>query len=284
MAKLPLSPLDVIRCAIIAALFSDDELYDHLVLKGGNALRLIYKLQERTSLDIDFSLDTDLGDLDATRQRLTWVLRDRLDSVGYLPLDERLEERPADPATLWGGYLLTFKVIAKAEHARFAGDLEALRRNAVSFGALQRRNWHVEISKYEYCKGKILSEIDFQSIFVYSPEMLAIEKLRALCQQLPSYPHRAHPTARARDFYDIHALVTRIPLRLESTDPEQARAIFKAKSVPISLLRQLNQTRPFHAPDWPSVQLSTTGTLHSFDFYFDFVVDLAERLEPLWEE
>ena len=33
-----------IRRAIVTAMFSDDELYEHLVLKGGNALRLVHGL------------------------------------------------------------------------------------------------------------------------------------------------------------------------------------------------------------------------------------------------
>ena len=284
IAKPALLPIYAIRRAIIAALFDDDELYDRLVLKGGNALRLVYHLQERTSLDIDLSLDTRFDDLEATLQRLTRALRELFPYTTLFRSDEKLEERPPEPTSHWGGYHLTFKVIAALEHERFAGNLEILRRNALAFGPRQERSWRVEISKYEYCQGKVPYEIDSQAIYVYSPEMLAIEKLRALCQQLPDYPHRAHPTARARDFYDIHTLITRIPLQLESTDVEQARAIFRAKEVPIALLRQIRQTREFHAPDWPSVRVSTTGTLHDFDVYFDFVADLAERLEPLWEE
>ncbi|MHC4757027.1 MAG: nucleotidyl transferase AbiEii/AbiGii toxin family protein [Planctomycetota bacterium] len=44
------------RIAIIA-LFSDDDLMEHLVLKGGNALDLIYEVAQRSSLDLDLSTD-----------------------------------------------------------------------------------------------------------------------------------------------------------------------------------------------------------------------------------
>jgi hypothetical protein len=285
MATAATPPLDGIRRAIIAGLFSDDELYDHLALKGGNALRLVYHLQERTSLDLDLSLDTEFHDLEGTRSRLTRALRDRLDSAGYVSFDEELEERPPHPTGHWGGYRLTLKVIAKQDHARLGSNLEALRRNALPLGPLQQRTWRVEISKHEYCGGKIPYELDSQAIYVYSPEMIAIEKLRALCQQLPEYPHRGHRAPRARDFYDVHTVVTRLSLRLGSAKHvELARAIFGAKDVPVSLLREIRRTREYHAPDWPSVQVSGDSSLRDFDFYFDFVVDLAERLEPLWEE
>jgi Nucleotidyl transferase AbiEii toxin, Type IV TA system len=285
MATAATPPLDGIRRAIIAALFSDDELFEHLALKGGNALRLIYDLQERTSLDLDLSLDTDLKDLEGTRSRLARALCDRLDSAGYMSFDEAMVEQPPHPVGRWGGYRLTFKVIAKRDLARFAGDLEALRRNALPFGPLQQKTWRVEISKYEYCVGKIQYELDSQAIYVYSPEMIAIEKLRALCQQLREYPHRGHPARRARDFYDIHTVVTRLSLQLEAVDRvEMGRAIFGAKDVPIPLLRKIRSSYEFHASDWPSVQVSSGRNLRGFDFYFDFVVDLAERLESLWHE
>ena len=45
-----------IRRTAITALFSDDMLLDRLVLKGGNALSLVYELTSRTSLDLDFSM------------------------------------------------------------------------------------------------------------------------------------------------------------------------------------------------------------------------------------
>ena len=45
-----------IRRLTIIALFADDELLRLLVLKGGNALTLVYKLSSRASLDLDFSI------------------------------------------------------------------------------------------------------------------------------------------------------------------------------------------------------------------------------------
>ena len=47
-------------------------------------------------------------------------------------------------------------------------------------------------------------ELDDYTIYVYSPTMIAIEKLRAICQQMPEYALQRRPSARARDFYDIY--------------------------------------------------------------------------------
>jgi hypothetical protein len=46
----------------------------------------------------------------------------------------------------------------------------------------------------------------------------------------------------------------------------------------------MDRPREFHRPDWAAVVDSTAGPLHDFDFYFDFVVAQAKRLETLWVE
>ena len=55
--------LDEIRRITITAIFSDDLLSEILVLKGGNALALIYGVSTRTSLDLDFSMNSDFPDV-----------------------------------------------------------------------------------------------------------------------------------------------------------------------------------------------------------------------------
>ncbi len=64
---------------------------------------------------------------------------------------------------------------------------------------------------------------------------------------------------------------------------ELTRHIFAAKDVPLDLIGKLSNYREFHRPDWPSVQDTVGGDLESFDFYFDFVLDIAKTLDPLWK-
>ena len=60
---MPQEPIDLteIRRIAIAALFSDDVLTEYLVLKGGNALNLVYGITSRTSIDLDFAMGQDFG-------------------------------------------------------------------------------------------------------------------------------------------------------------------------------------------------------------------------------
>jgi hypothetical protein len=139
------------------------------------------------------------------------------------------------------------------------------------------------LSKFEYTKGKIAREIDNFDIYVYAPEMIAIEKLRAICQQMPDYHLNRIPRARARDFYDIHLIVTETGVNLPSAENKDLlRHIFEAKEVSLDLLQLIAEQREFHRPDWDSVRLSIASDgLMEFDFYFDFVLKQVTLLKSL---
>jgi hypothetical protein len=278
-----------IRRLTIIALFADDKLMERIVLKGGNALNLIHGLSSRTSLDLDFSLEKDFEDIVDTRGRIFRTLRDRFDSAGYVVFDERFEAKPKldgpDERPWWGGYELQFKILPKERHIAFKGNRSKMQINAAVIGPGQRRTFSVEFSKYEFTTGKVERELGHYAIFVYTPVMIAAEKLRAVCQQMPEYEIKGGRRARARDFFDIHLVVTKEAVDLASGENlELIRNIFAAKRVPLGLLRQIRDQREFHRPDWADVQSSVAGPLESFDFYFDAVIGQVERLEVLWKE
>jgi hypothetical protein len=279
-----------IRRFAITAMFSDDLLFQKLVLKGGNALNLVHGLGNRTSLDVDFSIPDDFEDLELIRVRVFRALKDRFDSAGFILFDEKLNPRPPQPSPSdkddhWGGYEIEFKLLEKTKKSMLAADLDKARTNSTTIGPDQQRVFRIQISKYEFCGPKAEARMDDYAIYVYPPSMIAIEKLRAICQQMAEYGLRGHPTPRGRDFYDIHAIVTEARVDLASPENrELARLIFDAKAVPCLLIPRINEYREFHRPDWPSVEASVSGELKDFDFYFDFVVEQAERLKSLWGE
>src|ERR1035441_3696678 len=80
-----------VRRLAIVALFSDDRLFEQIVLKGGNALSLVYGLSSRTSLDLDFSIEKDFVDLDDTRKRIFRAVKQHFSSAGFVVFD-RSEE------------------------------------------------------------------------------------------------------------------------------------------------------------------------------------------------
>lgn len=201
-----------IRRRILVALFSDDVLMDTLVLKGGNALALVHKVGSRASLDMDFSVQKAFSELDNVRDRIFVTLKREFEYAGYIVFDEKFEIKPARPPAnqpkWWGGYQVEFKLASKATYEKFKNDLELLRRNSEVLGPSQQRRYTIDISHNEFCEGKVQREIDDYVVYVYSLEMIAAEKLRAICQQMSEYPYNGrNKSARARDFYDIHQII-----------------------------------------------------------------------------
>jgi len=144
------------------------------------------------------------------------------------------------------------------------------------------RKFAIDLSKYEYCTGKQEVELDGFSIYVYTTAMIAVEKLRAICQQMEACPIKKHRQPRARDFYDIHLVAGEGKTELVSqANWELIGPVFAAKDVPVSLLWRIEGEREFHRVDWPAVQASVSGVLQELDFYFDFVVEQVKQLKSL---
>jgi hypothetical protein len=281
--------LERIKRQVVIAIFSDDFLMERLVLKGGNAINLLLDVGTRASVDIDLSMESDFPPEE--REKILKGLESRLQAT-FAPdnltvFDVTLEEKPEtispEVATFWGGYDVTFKLIENHVAKKCAGDLTAMRRNSLRIGA--KGKFEIDISKFEYCAPKRSFDMDGLQVFVYTTEMLVAEKLRAICQQMPEYGpvvKRTRPgSARARDFFDIHSLVHRYKLEMASQENlELVRLIFEAKRVPPALLGKIRGFREFHRPDFQSVKdtVKPGVTLQSFDFYFDFVLKLAEQL------
>lgn len=281
-----------IKELVVIAMFSDDELMDCLVLKGGNALDLVHRISVRASLDVDFSMEGDFAPerFGEIRDRIERALASTFGDEGFVAFDVTLKGKPPritiDMADFWGGYLAEFKLVDKTKYDMFAPDTNMLRRNALMLGPSSRLM--IEISRHEYIEGKEVQYLDGHRIFVYSAEMIVGEKLRAICQQMPEYgpiiKRSRKGSARARDFVDIHTLVTDREMNLESeANRRLVGAIFAAKRVPMSLIDRIEAYREFHRPDFAAVQATVKAgvRLESFDFYFDFVLDLAKRLKPL---
>ena len=281
-----MDPIEIRKLAILA-LFSDEFLTSLLVLKGGNALNLIYRVGTRSSLDIDVSLGGDFRDEAEARNRIFHVLTKRFEVENYSVIDLRFEQRPHENAAAlashWGGYEVRFKVIPSGLLRSLKREPARASRQADEVGPRHQRTFCIQISKGEYCAAKQEVEFADHAIPVYTPSLIAIEKLRAICQQMPEYKFRTHPTARARDFYDIHAIATEMGIDLAIAENlDLARLVFAAKDVPLLLIPRIGDYREFHRGEWSAVQDAVTGAIEAFDFYFDFVVAQTKRLEALW--
>ena len=281
-----------IRKIVIQAVFSDEELTEKLVLKGGNALEIALGIITRGSIDLDFSMQDDFEDVEDVKSRLFRALEDRFDAHGLMVFDQKFEAIPPDPTQdatpWWGGYRARFKLLSLKRYEELRARPAKAQIEALPIAPNQERVFSIDISKHEFCGEKEARELDGFTIWLYTPAMLAIEKVRAVCQQMPEYQVLQNKRARGRDFYDIHAIISKLSVDL--TSPENlalCRAIFEAKHVPLSLLSRIGDSsvREFHRLDWERVKASVVGEVPAaFDFYFDFVTREVSKLKALWEE
>ena len=276
-------------------MFSDDALMGRFVLKGGNALDIIHRVSSRASADVDLSIDGDFSadELLSLGGRVEKALHETFRSDGYHVFDFKLEDRPpeltSDLAHFWGGYRISFKLIESNRYEELKADIEALRRNALQLG--QGSIFSVEISKHEYTAAKTRVELDGYAVFVYSPEMIVCEKLRAICQQMreigPVVKRNRAGSPRARDFVDVETLMCARDVDLSTSENRKLLTrIFASKRVKLALLRKVDEYREFHRTNFEAVAATVKAgvELKQFDQYVDFVLDVIKQLEPLGDE
>lgn len=275
-----------IKTLAITALVSDDYLMETLVLKGGNALDIIYKISPRASVDLDFSIESDFDETEITsiKEKIEGNLKNTFNENGYEVFDVNFSKEPPvnqpKMPNFWGGYSLEFKVI---NHEKFKSivSIEEMRRNAEAIDSRQKKTFKVDISKHEWCQGKVPKELMGYTVNVYTPEMLALEKLRAICQQTKEYVKifgKSHLDGRAKDFFDIYTIVEHFDIDIaERKNIELIKAIFAAKEVPLELLAKIEDYREHHRPDFVAVEQTVRNgnNIESYDFYFDFVLELT---------
>jgi predicted nucleotidyltransferase component of viral defense system len=281
------------RIALIA-LASDDELVETLVLKGGNAIDLAYKSQidsiSRTSYDLDYSIeDGDFSEDEVTiSKRIEATLTQTFLESNFVIIDYKFLNKPKiirkEVADFWGGYKVEFKVISKEIYNENKGNIDKLRRSAISVYPDNSPVFELEFSKYEHVGQKKAIDVDGYKIYVYTPEMIVFEKIRAICQQIPEYKEVVasfSPRARARDFYDIHSI-----MEIHKIDPstkeniELIEHVFQAKKVPTNFIKLIKDNKNIHIDNWKSVIETTDRNeeLHPFDYYFDFVLQKFENI------
>lgn len=282
-----------IKKIALASIFSDPNLFNILVLKGGNLLDLGYELSGRASVDLDFSMADNFSNLGDVEKQIENLLIRGFERHGFVLFDFTFQEVPPkisdNMKEFWGGYKIEFKIIEIDKHKAFKGSVEKIRRNAVKIGYNQSSKFKIDISRHEYCDEKEIFEVDGQKFYGYSPRVFLAEKLRAICQQMKEYVDLVHsnPSPRPRDFVDIHILSTHYGISWNANDFQSTiQIVFDKKRVPITLIENIRDTREFHINDFPSVTATVLPEFHleDFDFYFDFLCKRCEELKPLWHK
>jgi len=280
----PRLSLDDVRRRTIVALAADDLLGEMLVLKGGNALRLVHGIGGRASLDLDYSIEGDLDSAEDIRLRIEAALQREFRILAHEVFDVKMRAKPrivpaADERPTWGGWAVEFKLISRERYQSFPHQPAKLRDYAETLYA-ERKAFQIDISKCEYVEPAAEVRYEGYPLRVYSLAMIVFEKMRAICQQMSGYSYVAHPKPRPRDFVDICAVLDKHQRDVLDAQGLVA-SIFAQKEVPLEWLQRIESERAFHASGWNSVS-AELGTGQSFDYYFDRVIQFVETLEALW--
>ena len=280
--------IEEIKKLTMQAMMADEILMKGLVLKGGNALQLAYEITDRGSIDIDFSMEEEFSEKDFNR--LTRVFNENLNKVfsaeKLIAYDVKFIKKPKSGSIpQWRGYMLEFKLIQKDKYEKLGNDIDAIRRHSIKVND-QSTKYTVDISSYEYVETAVNKEIDGIILKVYTPEMILIEKLRALCQSMDKYKEivtTARPKERARDLYDIWMIKTHFT-KLNLT-PELFTNIFSAKCVPLKFLNDFELLRERNRSNWDVVKqtIHNPEELLNYDYYFDYVKEIITPFKSLWD-
>lgn len=285
MQNIDLELLDRIKRLAILAMISDDDLMELLIFKGGSAIDIFYGGQtSRASIDLDYSMENSLTDDNEkiVADKIKKAIEGTFKESKFYAFDIKFEKRPRNlidkVKDFWGGYQILFKVISNEKILELEGDKNAIRRNAFPLGKKNSTQFRIDISSHEYCKTKTIKDFEDYTIYVYTPEMIVFEKLRAICQQIPEYQStvQTNRKPRGRDFYDIELLTEKFnidPHLIENI--ELIRNIFDIKKVPLSFIQKIKEQREFHRENFESslkTTLSNTKNLKDFDYYFDYVL------------
>lgn len=271
--------IEKIKVLTLRALVSNERLMYGLVLKGGNALQLVYEMTDRASLDIDFSIDGDFtpDEFAFLKANLEVILNEEFNKSRLYVFDVEFIEKPKNSQVVeWKGYQLMFKIVDIDKWNPDPAQLDAVRRSAYKIYDNNSTKFVVEISSYEYTGPKKRVDLDGAIFYVYTPEMIVFEKIRALCQSMPEYQQivsTARTKGRARDFYDIWNLCRNFDIDFSSQENKSMlENIFAAKRVPVDFLEKMEINKDIQSHNWTSVE-DTIPVEHNkgFDFFFDFV-------------
>ncbi|SUN81229.1 Nucleotidyl transferase of uncharacterised function (DUF1814) [Streptococcus infantis] len=282
---------DEIRNTILKAIYSDSDLKENLVLKGGNALKL-YNITDRSSQDLDFSIKESIRyEKENEGKKLQDLISDAFQQVGFLVVGfefiEKPKKRKEDLPPFWGGYKISFAIVDTEKYQDKIELQDPDKMKELSNTDLENNSKKIEIdlSYDEYVADKKSYDLEGTTIYLYSPLMLVYEKIRASCQQLEDYKLVGNKT-RARDLYDIYKILTnpkQANLREAVLDQDNfyiLENIFKAKDVPLELMLKLDSKESDLAEDYKTKvipQIASSET-EDFDYIFFYNKDLFEKL------
>lgn len=270
----------------IFAIYKNNVLGKKLFLKGGQALRLKEKIQSRLSTDIDFSVSGEIEMSENFFSSIEKALKNHFCTLGLLIREFKFTRKPEVRGNkflnILTGWAMEFKLLPVVHNQ--ISDNEKYKFYLIPRGVVSPKI-EIDISEYEYCDSFETIKVHGSTVRTYSRPLLVLEKIRALCQQHPGYPHKRVTKGRSRDFYDIerlwkNSLEERTTDALISDCRKHALAVFNAKDVPIGLATRIFETDFLDQQkrSWAGVEESVAGKLESFEYYVESLKYVVEEI------
>lgn len=284
---------DRYRLLTVQAIFSNDTLMEALTLKGGNAMQLL-EITDRASQDLDFSIKQGIKLSEEVEGKMFKNSLERIfEENNLVVIDYKFTNKPKKSKSLlppfWGGYAIEFKVVKTEIYNQYKDTPQRLSTMSEAIDGDKKRI-EIDISLEEYTEPRIAMDLNEYTIYLYSPLMIVYEKIRALCQQLPSYPLASTEKVRARDLYDIYIAIMKSPaqeLKDEILNPENIyilEEMFKTKNVDIELLKGIEGYHDELLQDYNDrvlAQISANAEKPEFEFLFSYNLEIIYKLYQL---
>ena len=194
------------------ALASSSELSDKLVYKGARILALRLGGEQRASYDLDANIQLTFAEKYPSRDTQAQVLEglfiqainthvEAQDPVRYELIRVRVAHRPRRDHRLgWNAFDVTVQL-----------------RDLKNEGILGLPNLSFDVAAPERLGANALAPLDVggETVFAYTLERIAGEKMRAFLSSLRSYRSKVNKpgdNVRAKDLYDISKILAAVPL------------------------------------------------------------------------
>jgi Nucleotidyl transferase AbiEii toxin, Type IV TA system len=279
--------IDDVILKVLVGIYSNDILSEKLYLKGGQALRVTQDIKERFSVDSDFSISEKIDDEKSFFNILEAAIKNEFHKDGYFLIDfkptRKPERKPDGVPDFWQGWAVEFKLITKEQL-----KLPAARQSATAIvpEGTQTNKISIDISEYEYCGSFEKVKVKSVEVRVYTKILLLLEKLRAICQSHPGYKYRSKKSNRARDFYDIEQVYSKVLKEGDIEDffvqcAEHLANVFAAKEVPLDLIDRCLNEKEFldvQLIGWEEVKATVRSLDQDFSYYLQTLKDIVRQI------
>ncbi len=280
--------IDDVVLKVLVAIYSNEILSEKLYLKGGQALRLTQNLRNRLSKDSDFSISEKIEDEQTFFTLFKEAIVNEFHSDGLFVIDFKFTRKPKvkpeGTPDFWGGWAIEFKIIDKTQ---ITLSKERQSATAITPEGSESNRISIDISEMEYCESFEKIKIKSVEVRVYSQVLLVLEKLRAICQSHPSYKYRSKKSNRARDFYDIEQIYSKV---LEKGKQEyfldecqkHFKKVFDAKEVPLEILDKVLTESEFleiQKIGWQEVRSTVRNLKQDFEYYLQTLKDIVKEIK-----